>query len=80
MTMTETWQEKMKKANHKFAMIRTKTAIFDRVAIVRDLPSLLVVQFPKGKVGRASVFARTVSITQENISKKDIEDLKYYKD
>jgi hypothetical protein len=80
MTITETWQARMKKAKHKFAMIRTKTAIFDRVAIVRDLPSLLVVQFPKGKISRASVLARTVSITQENISKRDVEDLRYYKD
>lgn len=80
MTMTEKWQARMKKSNFKFAMIRTNTAIFDRVAIIKDSARTLIIQYPWGKPTRATILVRIDSIKQERIEKEDIEKLRYYTD
>lgn len=83
--MVETWEERTKKAGHPFAWLKTTKAIYDRVAVVADLPTMLTIQFPKGtsrnrnlKTGHAR--SDSFSITQENISKKDIVRIRYYKE
>jgi len=85
MTTTEKWEIIMKKQENTFAMIETNNAIFDRVAIVDDLPSILVVQFPKRKrtpKGRDPEPVITPSenftIVQENIPKREIVRIKPY--
>lgn len=86
MSLVEKWQENMRKAKRAFAIIRTDRAIYDRVAIVADLPTILTVQFPQGD-GRRSKdtstmlkLSKTFSIKQENIDKRDIRKFRYYKD
>jgi len=83
--LVEVWAEKMWKAHNEFAMIITTKAIYDRVAIVVDLPTILTVQFPKGnpknknlKSGHAR--SDNFTIVQENISKRDVLRIRYYKD
>lgn len=83
--MVEVWEERMKKAGHQFAMIKTRNAIYDRVAIVADLPTILTVQYPKGASRRKNLSAAytpcdSITIKQENISKRDIVgNIRYYK-
>ena len=81
MTVTETWQKKMKEAGRKFAIVKTIRAIYDRVAIISDLPSLLIVEYPKrnskGKKSSRSP-ADAFSIKRENIPKNEITNLRYF--
>lgn len=78
LTMTEKWQLRMKKANIKFALVRTNSAIYSRVAIVKELARAIIIQYPWGKPTRASVLVRIDSIKQERIEREDIERLRYY--
>lgn len=78
LTMTEKWEARMVRDGHKFARIRTNSAVYDRVAVVKDSPRVLIVQYPWGKPTRASVLVRIDSIKQERIEKEDIERLQYY--
>ncbi len=82
--MVEAWEQEMKKAGHEFAMIRTKNAIYDRVTIVTDLPTMLIVQFPKGNSRNKNSksihsLSENFTIKQENIAKRDVKNLRYYK-
>jgi len=87
MRLVEAWERKMKKAGHQFAKIKTKNAIFDRVAIIANLPTLFTVQYPRGS-SRSRNLATwpgpseddSITIKQENISKRDIRRIQYYKD
>lgn len=83
--MVEVWEERMKKAGHEFAWLRTIKAVYGRVAIIADLPTLLTIQFPKGtprnknlKSGHAP--SDNFTIKQENIARRDIVRIRYYKD
>ena len=83
--MVEIWEEKTKKAGHQFAMIKTTNAIYDRVAVVANLPTMLTIQFPKGSsrnknLKSAHTASNNFTIKQENISKRDIIQIRYYKD
>jgi len=83
--MVDTWEEKMKAARNQFAMIKTTKAIYDRVAIVADLPTILTIQFPKGSSRNKNLNSGhprsdSFTIKQENISKRDIIQTRYYKD
>ena len=83
--MVETWELRMKTANHRFAIIKTTNAIYDRVVVIVDLPTMLTIQFPKGSsrhknLNSAHTPSDNVTIKQENISKRDIVDMRYYKD
>lgn len=80
LTMTQKWEARMRKSNHRFAMIRTDSAIYDRVAIVKDLARALIVQYPWGKPTRGSVLVRIDSIKQERIERDDILRIRYYTD
>lgn len=85
MRLVETWENKMKKAGHKFAMIQTNNTILDRAAVIADLPTMLIIQYPKGSSKNknlSSTHTRSDSFTikQDNISKRDIEKIRYYKD
>lgn len=80
MRLAEAWEIRMKKEGNQFAQIQTTRAIYDRCCIVRNLPSVLVVQFPKSKQGKRSGPATDFTIAQETIQKKDIVGTpKYYK-
>lgn len=79
--LAEVWEQKMKKANHRFAEIRTVNAIYDRVAIVADLPTMLTIQFPKNNSKNSKpIRGGNFTIKQENISRRDITQIRYYKD
>jgi len=83
--MVETWETRMRKANHQFAMIKTTDAIYDRVVVVANLPTILTIQFPKGNSrtkNPKSVLnvSENFTIKQENIRKRDIIQIRYYKD
>jgi len=85
MRMVEKWEMRMKKAGHEFAMIKTNNAVFDRVAVGDDLPTILVVQYPKRSsknknLNSAHSPGKDFTIKQESISKRDIVDIRYYKD
>lgn len=77
-TMTEKWLARMKKAKVKFALVRTRKAIYSRVAIVKELARAIIVQYPYGKPQRNSVLTRISSIKQERIEREDIERIRYY--
>lgn len=83
--MVEIWEEKTKKAGHQFAWLKTTKAVYDRVAVVADLPTMITVQFPVGKAKRGNLKSGytpsdNFTIKQENISKRDIIRIRYYKD
>lgn len=85
MRLVEKWEKKMRKAKHEFAAIKTTKAIFDRVAAIKDLPTILIVQYPKSSsrnknLNSANVSGRIFSIKQENIPKREIVGVRYYKD
>lgn len=82
--MVETWEEKTKKAGHQFAWLKTTKAIYDRVAVVADLPTMITIQFPQGKSRNKNLKSGhtpsdNFTIKQENISKRDIIQIRYYK-
>lgn len=83
--MVETWEEKTKAAGHQFAQLTTTKAVYDRVAIVAKLPSMITIQFVRGNARRKNLKSvhtpsESFSVVQEGISKKDIVDIKYYRD
>jgi len=85
MNLVSIWEKKMKKAGNQFAMIRTKTAIYDRVAIVENTTTALKIQWPKGtskkrNLNTADCRHESFTIKQEVITKTDIKDIRYYKD
>jgi len=85
MNLAKSWEIKMKKANHQFAMIQTNRAIFDIAAITANLPTMLTIQYLKGSSRRKNLslpynHSENFSIRQENISKRDIKKIQYYKD
>lgn len=80
----EIWEARTKKAGHRFAWLKTNKAIYDRVAIVANLPTMITIQFPVGtsrnkNLKSAHTSSDNFTIKQENISKKDIERIRYYK-
>ena len=83
--IVETWEKRMKNAGHQFAMIKTTNAIYDRVAIIDNLLTMLTIQFPKGSSRRKDPKSilnvqENFTIRQENIRKRDVIDIRYYKD
>jgi len=84
MSFAESWEIKMKRANHKFATIQTIRAIFDRAAIITDLSTIFVIEYIKGNSKNKNLASThncstSFSVKQKNIAKKDIEKIKYYK-
>lgn len=83
MTVVETWEKRMKKEGKQFAQIQTSRAIYDRCAIVKDLPTMLIVQFPKNKSKSKNLkptAASDFTIVQENVAKRDLtKPVRYYK-
>ncbi len=82
--MVETWEEKAKAAGHQFAQLKTNKAVYDRVAVVAVLPAMITIQFVRGRSRKnlKSIHSpsENFSVVQENISKRDIENIKYYRD
>lgn len=74
MRLVEKWEQRMRGKRCKFVLIETVRAIFDRVAITADMPSLLTVQFPKGNAKQG------YQIHQENIPWKEVISIRHYKD
>lgn len=82
--LVEKWEEKTKANDHQFAWLITTKAIYDRVAVVAKLPTMITIQFVQGKARRKnlkSIYSPSESFTvvQENIAKRDIVDIKYYR-
>ena len=57
----------------KFAFIRTRKAIYDRVEILKDLSSLLIIKFMCRK-------GRSKKLVTESIKKSDVLERRNYKD
>jgi len=84
MTIVETWENRMKREGKQFAQIQTNRAIYDRCAIVKNLPTVLIIQFPKNK-SKSKNFKPAAptdfTIVQENVAKRDLtKPVRYYKD
>ena len=83
--MVEKWEEKVKAAGHQFAQFRTVKAIYDRVAIIANLSSMITIQYPQGRhrgKNLKSIYTPSTdyTIVQENIAKRDIVGrIRYYK-
>ena len=85
MNLVESWENRMKRTGHQFASIQTNSAFFDRTAIIANLPTILTIQFPKGSSKNKNLSSthnrsESFNIKQENIPKRDIEKIRYYKD
>lgn len=85
MNLVANWEKKMKKAGKQFAKLTTIKAIYDRVAIIEDRPTVLVIQWPKGiskkrNLNTAHCGHETFTIKQEVIADADIKNIQYYKD
>lgn len=83
--MVETWKIKMREAGHRLAMLQTNKAIFDLVAVIANLPTMITIEYPKGSsrnknLGAIHSSSDNFTIKQEGISKRDIVSLRYYKD
>lgn len=61
-----------KSKSKKFAFIRTRKAIYDRVEIIKDLSSLLIIKFMCRK-------GRNKKLITESIKKSDILERRNYK-
>ena len=82
--MVEKWEEKVKANGHQFAQIRTIKAIYDRVAVVANLSTMITIQYPVGKSkgkNLKTIFTPSFEFTikQEGIAKREIVDIKWYK-
>jgi len=83
--MVETWKIRMRTAGHQLAMLRTNKAIFDIVAVIADLPTMITIEYPKGTSRNKNLRSGHTSsenfvIKQEGVSKRDILELRYYKE
>ena len=83
--LVETWKIRMRKAGHQLAMLRTNKAVFDLVAVIAKLPTMITIEYPKGSSRNKNLNAfhsssENFTIKQEGVSKRDIISLRYYKD
>jgi hypothetical protein len=83
MTIVETWENKMKREGKQFAQIQTNRAIYDRCAIIKELPTVFIIQFPKNKSKSKNLKPATSSdftIVQDSVAKRDLtKPVRYYK-
>jgi len=70
-TMNSTSEQKGKQK--RFTFLRTRNAIYDRVEILKDLSSLLVIKFMCRK-------GKSKKLVTESIKKSDILERRNYKD
>lgn len=83
--MVETWKIRMQKAGHQLAMLRTTKAVYDLVAVITNLPTMITIEYPRGNsrnrnLGTVYSPSENFTIKQEGVSKRDILDLRYYKE
>ena len=82
--IVETWKIRMQNAGHQLAMLQTNKAVYDLVAVVANLPTMITIEYPKGNSRRKNLKSvhspsESFTIKQEGISKRDIINLRYYK-
>ena len=77
------WEQRMRKAGNKFALLLTNRATYDRVAVIVDRAFVLVIQYPHGSSKRRNLDthqcgSENFTIKQETIKKDDIVNIQYY--
>jgi len=79
------WEKRMLIAGKKFASITTTRAVYDRVVVVEDRPSSLIIQWLKGSAKKRNLNTAncgndSFTVSQEDISKENIVNIRYFKD
>lgn len=84
MNIAANWEKRILKSGKQFAQLTTLRAVYDRVAIIENKASELVIQWLKGtskkkNLNTANCSHETFTIKQETISKTNVKEIQYYK-